>query len=109
MPLAIRLTATAEAQIAALLDYYILYRRDEAILRLRAAVARALADIAANPARGMPFPGPYREIANWRYRWIKVHRYWFGYRDLGSEIVVTNVLFETSDLPRRVESDRTAG
>lgn len=97
-----RLTAEAAVQVDALLDYYSQRGRDQAIRQLRRAVGQALTKIEANPAGGRSFPGPYRGVARWQYRWIKVHRYWFGYVVEDGEAVVTNVFFETADIQGRI-------
>lgn len=97
-----RLTVAAAAQFDALLDHYMRRERDEAVRLLRVAVGEALAAIDANPAAGRSFPGSYRGVGRWGFRWIRVHRYWFGYTIRDGDAVVTNILFETSNIPRRV-------
>jgi len=93
-----------------LLQHYIRLERDEAIVNLRLAVSDALAAITAAPEVGKPFPPPYRRIARWKFRWIKVGRYWFAYVvPDGAEAVVMNVLFETSNIPRRVSRSQQGG
>ena len=42
-------------------------------------------------------------MARWGFRWIKVHRYWFGYAVTPDCPVLTNVLYDAADLPDRVE------
>ena len=97
-----RLAAAAVAQFDALPDHYMERGRDEAIRRLRVSVGEALATIDANPMAGRPFPGAYRSLARWGFLWIKIHRYWFGYTVSNGDAVVTNILYETSDIPRRL-------
>jgi len=42
-------------------------------------------------------------MARWGYRWIKVHRYWFGYTVSQGYPVLTNVIYDAADLPGRVK------
>jgi len=105
----IRLTLTAGQQFDQLLDHYIRLDRPEAVDRLVATLRDALASIEINPADGTDFPATYRDAARWGYRWVKVHRYWFAYSDHRGQWVVTNILFETADIPGRIaaEDDET--
>ena len=54
----------------------------------------------------LPYPRPYPRLAEYEFRWIKVHRYWFGYLAEADPIIV-NILDETSDIPRHLSLDRT--
>lgn len=105
----IRLTLTAGQQFDELLDHYFRLDREEAVDLLLAALREALARIEANPADAAAFPAKYRDAARWGYRWIKVHRYWFAYSDHRGQWVVTNILFETANIPGRIaaEDDET--
>ena len=98
----VRLTLTAGQQFNKLLDHYIRLDRPEAVDRLVASLGDALASIEVDPADGLAFPAAYRDAARWGYRWIKVHRYWFAYSDHRGQLVVTNILFETADIPGRI-------
>ncbi len=99
----IRLTRTATRQVEALIEHYARLERDGAIRNLQRAVRDALALIEADPGRGSLHPRLYPAIAPWGYRWVKVHRYWFGYSTAAeNDLVVTNVLYDTVDLPGRV-------
>jgi len=98
-----RLTADAAAQFDALLDYYMERNRDDAIRRLRVALGEALTKIDTVPDGGRTFPGPYRGIGRWPYRWIKVHRYWFAYAVEGGDSVITNIFFESADIENRLQ------
>jgi plasmid stabilization system protein ParE len=75
----IRQTRATAAQVEALLDYHLARSRNEAARNLLRAVGEALDRIEADPSAGRPHLRPYAAIARWGYRWIKVHRYWFGY------------------------------
>jgi plasmid stabilization system protein ParE len=102
-----RLTVVAAEQFEALLDHYMQRGRDEAVRRLRVAVGQALTTIDAAPTAGGPFPGSYRDVARWGFRWIWVHRYWFGYIVQDGDAVVTNIFYETANIPKRVMPRQT--
>jgi plasmid stabilization system protein ParE len=101
----IRQTVTASRQIDGLLDHYMAKGRDEAISRLSDAVEKAFKSIEANPTAGRAYPGPYAGIARHGYLWIKVHRYWFGWSNAKGYPVLTNVLFDSSNIPGRVAAE----
>lgn len=69
------------------------------------AINEASAKIQANPTGGLPHPRPYRGIAKWGFRWIKVHRYWFGWSMARGYPVVTNVFYDTSRMWKRAKPD----
>jgi len=98
----IRQTRTAAAQVEALFEHYLIRDRDEAARNLLRAVGEALDRIEADPTTGRPHPRPYPGMARWGYRWIKVHRYWFGYAVTADYPVLTNVIYDAADLPGRV-------
>ena len=98
----VRLTRTATRQVEALIEHYVRLERDGAIRNLQRAVRDALALIEADPNRGSSHPRPYPMVASWGYRWVKMHRYWFGYSTADDDLVVTNVLYDAVDLPGRV-------
>lgn len=101
----VRLTLTAGRQLDALLDHYIALDRPEAVDRLVDALHAALARIKADPTGGKPFPAGVRDAARWDYRWIKVHRYWFGHSSHRGVPVVTNILYEAADIPGRIAAE----
>ena len=101
----VRLTLTAGRQFEVLFDHCIALDRSEAVDRLVAALRDALARIEADPASGKPHPASHRDAARWGYRWIKVHRYWFGHSSHRGQPVITNVLFETADIPGRIAAE----
>ena len=101
----VRLTLTAARQFDELLDHFITRDRPEAVDRLLAALRDALARIEAYPASGTSYPANYPGAARWGYRWIKVHRYWFAYSEHRGHLAVTNILFETSDIPGRIATE----
>jgi hypothetical protein len=69
------------------------------------AIGEAAARIEADPHGGLPHPKPYPGMARWGFRWIKVHRYWFGWSMARGYPVVTNLFFETSGMWARVAAD----
>lgn len=99
----IRQTRAAAAQVEALFEHYIARDRDEATRNLLRAVGEALDRIEADQMAGQSYPRPYLGMARWGYRWIKVHRYWFGYAVTANYPVLTNVIYDAADLPGRVE------
>ena len=101
----VRLTLIAGRQFDDLLNHYIQLDRPEAVDGLVASLRNALARIEAEPTAGEPYPANYRDAARWGYRWIKVHRYWFGYSDHRGHPVLTNILFETSNIPGRIAAE----
>ena len=99
----IRQTRAAAAQVEALFEHYLARDRDGAARNLLRALSEALDRIEADPTAGRPHPGPYPGVTRWGYRWIKVRRYWFGYAVAPDGPVLTNVIYDTADLPDRVE------
>lgn len=101
----IRQTRAARDQVAALRDYFIERKRYEAAENLINAYAAAADLIEDNSAAGKPHPTPYPKMARFGFLWIKVHRYWIGYSMSKGYPVITNVLFDTSRMWRRVATD----
>jgi hypothetical protein len=73
--------------------------------RLIEAYEAAVEAIAAEPASWLGHPRPYPDLARYGFRWIKVHRYWFGYLPVANPII-TNILDEVADIPTHVSADR---
>jgi hypothetical protein len=61
----------------------------------------AVGRIEENPAAGLAAPRPYPHLARPGRAWIKVGRYWVGYRTVPSPIIIA-VFYETADIPRRL-------
>jgi hypothetical protein len=101
----IRQTVHAREQAAALFDYYLEKGREPACENLLNAIAEAAARIESNPTGGAAYPRPYPGIARWGFRWIKVHRYWFGWSVARGYPVLTNVFFETALIEGRMKPD----
>ena len=101
----IRQTRSAERQARALFRHYIENDRPAAHRNLTLAIRIAVRRIAAAPDAGAPFPTPYPDMASWEFRWIKVHRYWFAWSTAKGYPVLTNILYDESDMPNRVIRD----
>lgn len=74
-------------------------------------LAQALADArtaADDPAAAsLPAPRPYPELGMLNYRWIKRHRYGFGYRIAEDRVgVIGHIWFEEADIPRHTPPRR---
>ena len=67
--------------------------------------AAQAARIEAAPTGGLAHPKPYPGMAKWGFRWIKVHRYWFGWSMARGYPLVTNIFFETSRMWAHVAPD----
>ena len=80
--------------------------RPAAARKLIEAYARAIDLIEVGPKASLTHPRPYPVLSDYGFRWIKVHRYWFGYVP-GTDPIIVNILDETSDIPAHVSSDRT--
>lgn len=99
-------TNHARAQIRELRAFYLEKERYDAYRNLLDAIREASRQIEADPYGGAPHPKPYPRIADWGYLWIKVHRYWFGWSMRRGYPVITNVLFVTANMTRRVAPDK---
>lgn len=71
-------------------------------VQFTATVDQAVARLSSDAKSGAPAPRPYPEIARLGYRWIKIHRYWLGYKVTETAVIITNVHFETSNIPGNV-------
>ena len=65
----------------------------------------AVEQIAGDPKPWFTHPRPYPDLARYGFRWIKVHRYWFGYI-AAADPIITNILDEVADIPAHVSADR---
>ncbi len=66
----------------------------------------AVEQIAGDPKSWFTHPRPYPDLARYGFRWIKVHRYWFGYL-AAADPIITNILDQVADIPSHVSADRT--
>jgi hypothetical protein len=78
--------------------------RPDAAGRLIETYDEAVLRIEAGPRAWLTHPRPYPALAVYGFRWIKVHRYWFGYAP-GAPPVITNIFDEASDMPRQISAD----
>lgn len=104
------ITATARTQYLGTIRRYLTASprkpaRPQAAHRLIEAYEAAVAAIAAEPASWFGHPRPYPDLVLYGFRWIKVHRYWFGYLPVANPII-TNILDEVADMPTHVSADR---
>ena len=106
----VRITGTARAQYFGIIRGYLRSTprrsaRPAAVRKLLEAYDTAVEAISNDTKSWLSHPRPYPQLARLELRWIKVHRYWFGYMP-GAEPIIANLLEETSDIPRRVSPDR---
>ncbi len=101
----IRQTVFARDQANDLFEFYLEKDREQAYENLLKAIAEAAALIESNPIGGSTHPTPYPGMAGWGFRWVKIHRYWFGWSMARGYPLVTNVFFETSRMWARVAPD----
>jgi hypothetical protein len=78
--------------------------RPDAARRLIETYDEAVRQIEAVPRNWLTHPRPYPQLAEYGFRWIKIHRYWFGYAPYPTP-VITNVFDEAADMPRRISAD----
>lgn len=100
-----RQTRHASDQTTSLLEHYLRKDYEQAYENLLDAIAEATVAIETNPAGGATHPRPYPGIADWGFRWIKVHRYWFGWSMARGYPVLTNVFFDTALIAGRIQPD----
>jgi plasmid stabilization system protein ParE len=101
------LSPEADAQVQGLIRYYGQLGRIEAIARLIETLDRAAVKVDQLGARGRHYPSVYAELAIHGLFWTKVHCYWFAYTIAGSDTVITNVLHDHANIPRRMSPPRT--
>jgi hypothetical protein len=108
--LRVLITATARDQYLGMIRRYLKRTarrpaRPDAARRLIAAYGLAVEVIARGPEGSFGHPRPYPELAVYGFRWIKIHRYWFGYLP-AKEPIITNILDAAADIPAHVAADR---
>ncbi len=94
-------TGEALEQVCVLRRYYEGLARDAAIRALDRALAEAEAKIERAPAKGLPAPRPYPQLAQLGRLWVKSGRYWIAYQT-GPAPVIVAVYFETANIPGRL-------
>ena len=106
----VRITATARSQYFGIVHRYLTATRRRAARPLAAqrlieSYDEAVETLARGPKTSFSYPRPYPQLVSFGFRWIKVHRYWFGYVP-GPDPIITNLLDEVSDIPAHVTDDR---
>ncbi len=101
--MSVRLAASAKWDVRALETYYAERGREAAAAKLIAAVERAAKMIEAASELSLPAPRPYPELADLGARWLHVGRYWFSFVPEAGGFVVTNVIFDTANIPVRID------
>ena len=105
------ITASADAQYDALIDYYLERERIEAAVKLEQAFNMAVERIEADPLlepephRALAYPRPYKRMKRHGFLWIHEHIYWFGYVTRGEDRIITNVMWDGSQMPENVSED----
>jgi hypothetical protein len=94
-------TDEALKQVRALHRHYETLARDAAIRALDLALADAEAKIERAPAKGLPAPRPYPQLARPGWAWVKSGRYWVGYQTDPVPAIVA-VFYETANIPGRL-------
>jgi hypothetical protein len=78
--------------------------RPDAARKLIETYDEAVREIGATPRVWLTHPRPYPTLSVYGFRWIKIHRYWFGYSPT-TPPVITNIFDEASDIPEHVSAD----
>lgn len=95
----ISISPRARRDIRELQRHFLGKGRPEAVENLIAAVRAASEIIERDPDAGIAAPRPYPQLERRRMAWVKVHRYWIGYRrDPG--LTIAAVFYDTADIPR---------
>lgn len=96
----IPISPRAKRDIRELQKHYLGKGRPEAVERLLVAVREASELIERNPGAGVDAPRPYPQLERRRWAWVKVHRYWIGYRR-DPELTIAAVFYDSADIPGR--------
>ena len=107
--MAVLITGAARTQYLGTIERYLRTTarrpaRPQAARKLIEAYAAAIEHIAKGPTTWLPHPRPYPDLAHYGFRWIKIHRYWFGYL-AAADPIITNILDEAANIPARVSDD----
>ena len=78
--------------------------RPDAARKLIETYDEALRQIEAGPRHWLTHPRPYPALAEYGFRWIKIHRCWFGYAPVLPP-VITNIFDEAGDMPGHISAD----
>jgi hypothetical protein len=96
----IPLSLTAREQYFELIQHYLEKEREEAVNRLIGALEDARRLIDAGYHNAVDHPSVYSRLARDGVKWVKCHRYWFGFTV--DEPVIFNILWDAADIVRRV-------
>jgi hypothetical protein len=91
-------TITRQKQIDDFLEFYADKGRVRAAELFVLSVRKSFHLIETGPTKWRDYPSTYKSLKIFGFRWIFDHRYWYGYHEADVRIV-TNVLFDTSDMP----------
>ncbi|MGB8843469.1 MAG: hypothetical protein WCC64_20630 [Aliidongia sp.] len=94
-------TVTCQKQINSFLDFYEDHERTRAAELFVLSIKKSFRLIETGPTKWREYPSTYKSLKVFGFRWIFEHRYWFGYQEADVRIV-TNVLFDTSDIPNLI-------
>jgi hypothetical protein len=100
------LSPTAREQYFALLLHYLEKDHEEAADRLIQALDEARRLIAAGYVNAVDYPAVYRGLASDGAKWLKCHRYWFGFTV--HDPVIFNIIWDAADIPRRAAPPNSA-
>ncbi len=98
----IRLSRKAQAQVASLSRHYEELERAEAILNLRASLARASERIMLGQGLFFDAPRPYPAIVRPGWRWTKEGSYWIAYSSRNATPVIQAVFHDAANIPERL-------
>lgn len=101
----VRFSPAAARQTRAPEAHYSGLGRESAIANLRTAITTAVAAFDRTAARDYDAPRPYPELAHLGWRWMHQGRYWVAFDDRGPDLYVAAVVFDSADIPARVQSD----
>ena len=97
----ISISPRARRDIRELQRHFLDKGRPEAVENLLAAVREASGIIGRDQDAGIASPRPYPQLERRRIAWVKVHRYWIGYRQ-DPKPTIAAVFYDTADIPRRL-------
>ncbi len=98
-------TRTASRQFLRLVHAYGDIQRYQALRKLRSAFRSAAEKIEADPKCGVTHTRPYPQVASRGFLWVKVLGYWIAYSVRRGHPVITNIFYETADIPNHVAEE----
>jgi plasmid stabilization system protein ParE len=97
----IKFTSRAGRQLADLKAHYVKNLRLNALESLDKALVTAAAAIELAPAKGLPAPRPYPQLARPGILWRHQGRYWIAWRRVPN-LAITAVFYDAADIPGRL-------